>query len=176
MEFSLFRLRLLLCRVVMGSVDREPRVCRLLKYTAVGILPFCANMMTMVLLKQLSVDTQNAAVTAFFIGGQVSFWSHDRLTFGDRHISLNGWSWRWAKFMPGQFAGFAANYFAVATLVKLDPTVIVFGWDASLVLIYLGGLVCGVTTTFSWTNFFSHKANEVAQPPSNQKAPVSVES
>ena len=176
METSMFRFRLLLCRMVMGSPDRQPNRCRLLKYGMVGILPFCANMMTMVLLKHLGVDTQNAAVTAFFIGGQVSFWSHDRLTFGDRHVSLNGWSWRWAKFMPGQFAGFAANYFVVATLVTLDPSIVVGGYDLSLPFIYLGGLVSGIMTTFSWTNFFSHKASEATPPSHTQEAPVSVES
>lgn len=171
-----YRLRLLFYRLVMGSADRPFETWRILKYCLVGCIPFAANLTTMITLKHLGVDTQNAAVTAFFVGGQVSFWSHDRLTFSDRHVSLNGWSWRWAKFMPGQFAGFAANYFAVATLVKLEPGFVLFGTDLSLALIYLGGLVSGITTTFSWTNFFSHKENADPAAPNGTTAPVSVES
>jgi putative flippase GtrA len=172
MAYLFFRLRLLCYRLVLRETNRTFEPCRALKYCLVGFIPFGTNMSTMIILKQLGVDTQNAAVTAFFIGGQVSFWSHDRLTFGDRHISLTGWRWRWAKFMPGQLAGFAANYFAVTGLVQLDPRIIVYGFDLSLATVYLSGLVCGVITTFCWTNFFSHKeAEEPATP-----APVSVES
>lgn len=129
-------------------MPRSIPVSRAAKYCAVGIIPFVANLATTSLLIACGISPQNATVTGFFVGGQVSFWSHDRLTFGDRHVSLNGWTKRWTLFMPGQAAGFMANYFAAATLT---------GIDAALPLVYAIALVCGVTMTFTWNNVISHR-------------------
>lgn len=102
----------------------------------------------MFLLTQFGVSAEDATRSAFLIGGQASFWSHDRLTFGDHHVSIKGWPRRWVLFMPGQAIGFTANFVATFALAEAGCWTLV---------IYSGGLVSGIMATYTWNKYVSHR-------------------
>ncbi len=118
------------------------------KYALVALIPLLANFLTFRLLLENDVTVKSAIMAAWLVGGQVSFWSHDRLTFGDRHVSLHGWIGRWWKFMPGQAGGFLVNTLCVAILVWLG---------ASPMTVYLVAMFISSGGTFAWNNWFSHR-------------------
>lgn len=150
---------------------------RLAKYGIVGVIPFTANVTTIIILTAMGVGVMSivipgisvefwnrqidtpgfrfgidiATCLSFLIGGQVAFWCHDRLTFSDRHVSLAGWQRRWKKFMPGQAVGIGLNFstgFVIAT----------FAADTSRSATWIICTVMGVIGTFLWTNLYSHAA------------------
>ena len=150
---------------------------RLAKYGIVGIIPFSANVTTIIALTSMGVGVLNvfipditidfwklhgstpsfrfgidiAVSVSFLIGGQVGFWSHDRLTFSDRHVSLTGWQKRWKKYMHGQAVGIALNLstgFIIATFAPGTPRSV--AWLLCTVIGALGTYLC--------TNLYSHAA------------------
>lgn len=149
---------------------------RLVKYGIVGLIPFAANALTIILLTHLGVGVvrvtipdfsiENAMIhlvvtefgfgldiatcVSFAIGGQVAFWGHDRLTFSDRHVSLRGWRRRWRRFMPGQFGGLGLNLLTGLLLATFTDTPRLVAWFLCT--------FAGVIGTFSWTNWISHRA------------------
>lgn len=135
---------------------RKTMSLRLVKYCTVGLIPFTANFLTFNLFLTLGITVGFATGIGFVVGGQVAFWAHDRLTFGDRHVSLKGWARRWRRFMPGQMAGFTLNWLAANALVEFT--------NAHAYVIYTLATVAGVVGTFSWTNWFSHKDDSSTSP------------
>jgi putative flippase GtrA len=131
-------------------LPREHVLGRALMYSVVGVIPFAANFSAFNLLLFTGVSVDDATGVAFVIGGQVSFWSHDRLTFGDRHMSLRGWRRRWVLFMPGQLLGFVLNSLSAGAMVQFT--------DWSTYVVYGLATVCGVIGTFTWNNLISHRA------------------
>lgn len=126
----------------------KTRLVRFLTYCAVGVPSFLANLGTYTALEMLGMSVDLATMMGFAVGGQVSFWCHDRLTFGDRHLSLKGWHIRWMKFMPGQFLGIALNSLMANGLVEYtgSPNYLVFTLANA----------AGVIGTFTWNNLVSH--------------------
>lgn len=122
---------------------------RVVLYAIVALLPVSASSVTFFLLLHTDATVQTINMIAIVVGGQVSFLSHDRLTFGDRHSSLAGWRDRWIKFMPGQAGGFVINSLAAGILVWID---------LSAATVYVGAMLTSGGATFSWNNWFSHRA------------------
>jgi len=131
-------------------VVEKTRLVRALTYCAVGILPFLANLGSFKALIAVGMSIELSTGIGFMVGGQVSFWSHDRLTFGDRHVSLKGWRLRWVKFMPGQFLGIALNSLTANALVE--------NTGASDTWVFALAMLVGVIGTYSWNNLVSHAA------------------
>lgn len=142
-----------------SPIDKEMGDLRFARYTLVGVIPFMVNMATLFI---AGVVLEWSAVTAtrvgFIIGGQASFWSHDRITYRDRFPTYHGWHKRWPWFMIGQTAGIGVVYIVTGGLHLLGAP----GW-----LIVIGGLA-GVPVSFTVSNRVSHK--------DPYHAPVSVES
>ena len=126
----------------------KTRLVRFLTYCAVGVPSFLANLGTYTALEMLGMSVDLATMMGFAVGGQVSFWCHDRLTFGDRHLSLKGWHIRWMKFMPGQFLGIALNSLTANGLVEYSAS--------PDTLVFTLANVAGVIGTFTWNNLVSH--------------------
>ena len=133
----------------------KTRLVRFMTYCAVGVPSFLANLGTyQLLLGQFHTSVDLATMMGFAVGGQVSFWCHDRLTFGDRHVNLKGWYIRWMKFMPGQFLGITLNSLAASSMVEFTD------WRPSVVFILANA--AGVIGTFTWNNLVSHAAPKQA--------------
>lgn len=130
---------------------------RVALYLVVGLIPFTANLGTFQLLSLAGISVGFATSLAFLVGGQVAFWSHDRISFGDRYTELLGWPRRWRRFMPGQLAGFGLNWSTANLLAEFS--------ELSGIIIWALATVAGITATFSWTNWFSHHGKDTGALP-----------
>ena len=147
--------------LVLGVLKRV----RFAMYTLVGLIPFSANLMTTIILLHTSdMNAETISRISFIVGGQVSFWAHDRITFGNQALELKGWLTRLIVFMGGQGLGFVVNFIATSLLVNLHA------WDP---LVIAGGFA-GIIPAYLWNRrFYKYIYSKSSDEP---QAPPSVES
>jgi putative flippase GtrA len=124
---------------------------RFAKYSLVGIIPFAANALTTIILSYYGFSAEDAARTGFLVGGQFSFWAHDRITYRDRYPTIHGWTGRWAWFMLANATGFVVTYLATLGLGNLSAP----PW-----LIFIGALT-GVPIAYFASKHISHPDPEL---------------
>lgn len=133
-------------RRVVSLVLEVLEKIRFAKYITVGIIPLLANALSVAILSLNGFSPEDAARTGFLVGGQVSFWAHDRITYRDRYPTIHGWTGRWGWFMLAQAAGFLVTYLATWLLAELGAP----WW-----LILAGG-VAGIPIAYNATKHLSH--------------------
>ncbi|MES2876763.1 MAG: GtrA family protein [Patescibacteria group bacterium] len=136
---------------------------QLTRHCAAGVVPFAANIVTFTVLFALNAAPDYQTVIAFIVGGQVAFWTHDRWTYRVRNPSLDGWKRRWCWFMPGQIGGALLNLYVA---IQLNDAYDYWLWS---IVVYVLSTAAGVTITFSWTNWLSHKDDSSTDPAEHAK-------
>lgn len=132
---------------------------RMVRYALVALIPVSVNAGTFLALLLSGVTVEFATGLAFLVGGQVAFWSHDRLSFGDRYETTEGWPRRWRWLMIGQLLGFLLNWLVANSLAQIDN---IYVW-----VIYVGATAGGSLVTFSWANLVSHKESTTTTCPAD---------
>lgn len=134
----------------------------LVKYSLVGVtFGFGANLAAFTVMIKNDIPVGVATATAFLIGGQASFFAHDRITFGRVELDLEHWWQRWWRMMLGQAAGFMVNGVVANGLLLLDrlSSLSIGTW-----YVYLAATACGAIVTCTAAKFYSHKSGRDVGP------------
>lgn len=128
---------------------------RMVKYYLLGNVSLVANFGLYNVLLWCGVAVTVAYAIAYFVGGQMNFWIHDRKTFGDRNPELGDWHYRWLMFM-------GVNLTALGLTTGVAWVLNRYGWPH--LAVYAGSMIAGAIYNFIGNNFVSHRDRSATIP------------
>lgn len=151
------------------------------RHCAGGIMALIPNIVIYTIFRYFNAAPEYQTVVPFLLAGQVAFFVHTFWSYRDRaeERSWAGVAWLYCMFMTGQALAATLNYRVAERYEAATPEQDRFnpfvGWLMSwftdvphdywtiLSMFYVVPLLAGVSISFSWTNWVSHRKRKDSQ-------------